>query len=74
MGCAMSQEEKTALDQNRKIDNQLRNDKEKLRNEVKLLLLGKCEQTSQRSQRLTCTNGNLLLGRKQSDGPFTRSE
>lgn len=36
----MSQEEKHALDQNKKIDSQLRNDKEKLRNEVKLLLLG----------------------------------
>eukprot|EP00123_Amoebidium_parasiticum_P010835 comp20352_c0_seq2/m.25681 comp20352_c0_seq2/g.25681 ORF comp20352_c0_seq2/g.25681 comp20352_c0_seq2/m.25681 type:complete len:353 (-) comp20352_c0_seq2:393-1451(-) len=40
MGCAMSAEDKVAFDKNKQLDQQIKADKEKLRNEVKLLLLG----------------------------------
>ncbi|KNC83246.1 guanine nucleotide-binding protein G(I) subunit alpha-2 [Sphaeroforma arctica JP610] len=40
MGCGISSEDKDAFDKNKQLDNQLKAEKDKLRNEVKLLLLG----------------------------------
>lgn len=40
MGCAMSAEERAAIAQSKKIDNDLREDKIKSSKDIKLLLLG----------------------------------
>lgn len=41
MGCCISQEDKEGRSRNEDIENQLRRDRMQMRNEVKMLLLGK---------------------------------
>lgn len=41
MGCCISQEDKEGRNRNEAIENQLRRDRMQMRNEVKMLLLGK---------------------------------
>lgn len=40
MGCVMSADEKSAIQRNKELDLEIRNERDMLRNEVKLLLLG----------------------------------
>lgn len=42
MGCGMSTEDKQGRQRNEEIENQLKRDKLNQRNEIKMLLLGKC--------------------------------
>lgn len=57
MGCAMSAEERAAIAQSKKIDNDLREDKIKASKDIKLLLLGTDDDF------VLCTYSHLSMGR-----------
>ena len=47
MGCCISQDDKESRSRNEAIENQLRRDRMQMRNEVKMLLLGKLIESKQ---------------------------
>jgi hypothetical protein len=56
MGCGMSTEEKEGKARNEEIENQLKRDKMMQRNEIKMLLLGKCDRAVDVSMKTNLVN------------------